>query len=1612
MSRVCAVQGCETLYNQEHPTNAESSNYLDAIGPSGPWSVSGVNLNPSNSKEIFICKHHIETAKRKVDQPIRKSAVMAHPEYRISPPSNDASATLPGYCRLCLTEDGPMVVPKEAKVFQQLAMKITACLQMTIPVDELRNSLMCKKCYEMLEQSYQFRLRCSRYNVYLKMRKSLDPDRSQPLRYKENWYWYSCLGNNLKSVYWGCSVVCCPAYIVTYPSGKVNENFARHQHKQKLDEVRLVYGSGEFIHDGFRYSFDMINPNRTLQFSCRSLNDPYKKCGATLTSNDKSEVLTFTEHNHPMETILESALRESGTNEKRSVTMIRGQHLELVVCLGFWYGTMADHSRISHWDCIRPNCTGSITMTDGVMQLHGGHNHQPVWLKWGAAASKVSESKVPMVMKILNLTAAKQQPPQAKKPPVHVVKPNASQSGGQIVVRSASSLTQVPSPVNNTVEQTALENRPITIKGEVVDPEYYDLETSEQDIVQFVLEKPNVPAIVSTNNVGIQQTKPQTTGGTVTVRQNHPIKIVRPAFKRLVPILPAPPPPPPPSMPKILNVMSLSDQPRPVPVPEPLILTKNEDELAAEQAMEEDEAETITDEVLPESSSGGQQQPSSEVRPMMLVSSGSVTSDNTLKVTALDEQFSMAELTGGEEEQGQGNGAAGAEEVDEDVLCDLMDDEEIPGIIPVDIQLYQTTYTSPPQPAYKPAAVPEQPKRLSNSALSGKPSASSVVAPAPVKIPARHSLPATVQHRNPSQKNVIPLKKPLHPIAMVAKLNDKEPVKRIGSKVFQIHNTTIKKFKADSTTAPQKRSVESVPLDSARVDKDPQTDPIAVATEPHEHVEDANANGDAPPKKQTVTLVQPTQRQPKPVAPKPSGVKPAEPTNAAAKTVQLVKLQKSEQMLNYEGHLYKIKWSNDSCFYWDCMLREQVSCMAILETPSDARASSQWVRHGTHNHKIPKPIANEDSSGRYQMFNANTGIAKMKRVPQRTLSAVEVEEQKGRMMYLKKNKLLSYSVSKPDGKLVLNYANFIYDLLVEQETGFRWKCTTCASMLDTDEKFSIAKTVGEMHNHGPKVPVIDLAVDEAPAAAATLEEPASGTATPVDVAIEKEDERTTESEQDATSIDPLSEQPTTSDTSGQVSEKRKKVLKKLKRVDDKLGKRIESGDDDASRESGGKPDGRRDSKKTNDIPKKVKRVPTKETEKKDDSVATESMKAKSDDEEMVLDSLSGQLISLKELKRKEMIGEEETSKQLKAEEKLKPALEEKSDDEEMVLDPSSGQLITRLDLKRQENRAALLGDLEDKDDDATVLDPLTGEFKRQGDLNSTILMEPTEIDENSESNTTQPQEEPPKEDFEELLSTSKSAKPADVVEPQKSPPKRLKKGSLAMLKLIMELHKSLLKADPERNFEVVPRPDNTCWIKFNEFPYMLEKLQSSNTSLWCCALPPQYACRSKLVLDDSRKTVTSSYASHCHTLNLKDMFDGHEAQEEGEIRDTDQDDPRRYTFSKQPDFVYQLKLDDDYLYNCLTISKTGISCWRCASRQKYNCKAMVTMVGDFESMTRNRFTHSHGVPGAEEEEEGDKSGGVGEEAAAEEETGAKGKRDSVGEEDGEASRKKRKRQTL
>lgn len=114
-----------------------------------------------------------------------------------------------------------------------------------------------------------------------------------------------------------------------------------------------------------------------------------------------------------------------------------------------------------------------------------------------------------------------------------------------------------------------------------------------------------------------------------------------------------------------------------------------------------------------------------------------------------------------------------------------MDDEEIPAIIPVDIQLYQATYTSPPQPTYNKPAASEQPKRLSNSALSGKPSVSSAV-PASTKIAARHSLPAPVQHKTAPQKSVIALKRPLHPIAKVAKLNDKEPVKRIGSKVFQV----------------------------------------------------------------------------------------------------------------------------------------------------------------------------------------------------------------------------------------------------------------------------------------------------------------------------------------------------------------------------------------------------------------------------------------------------------------------------------------------------------------------------------------------------------------------------------------------------------------------------------------------------------------------------------------------------------------------------------------------------------------------------------------------------------------------------------------------------------
>lgn len=270
-------------------------------------------------------------------------------------------------------------------------------------------------------------------------------------------------------------------------------------------------------------------------------------------------------------------------------------------------------------------------------------------------------------------------------------------------------------------------------------------------------------------------------------------------------------------------------------------------------------------------------------------------------------------------------------------------------------------------------------------------------------------------------------------------------------------------------------------------------------------------------------------------------------------------------------------------------------------------------------------------------------------------------------------------------------------------------------------------------------------------------------------------------------------------------------------------------------------------------------------------------------------------------------------------------------------------------------------DLDDGDDDAMVLDPLTGKFRRKGDLDKVDPKAATsESGSGSEVDEPQPQAEPLSEDYEELL------KGNTKTDKDSAKAKKYKSGSLAALKKEMTLYKKLVASSGKnRSFEVVPLPEKTCLIKHNDFTYQLDAINDTH-SIWKCSLSPQYVCRGRLQLDTACKEVTVFTVNHCHPASLTDMFDTHTDNEKGKIKDTDQDSLREYTFHKRPDNVYLLLLDDGFVYTCLTISKTGVSSWRCFSRQSNNCKAVLTMEGNFSSVVRNRFNHSHEPQGLSE----------------------------------------------
>lgn len=231
---------------------------------------------------------------------------------------------------------------------------------------------------------------------------------------------------------------------------------------------------------------------------------------------------------------------------------------------------------------------------------------------------------------------------------------------------------------------------------------------------------------------------------------------------------------------------------------------------------------------------------------------------------------------------------------------------------------------------------------------------------------------------------------------------------------------------------------------------DDMNDPIAVPAEPHENVpstgesdilQNAEAtscienSAEANKAAEIAELIQSTDSDAKPLPVR----NPKENDNSSektmsTKTVQVVKLQKSEQMLNFEGHLYKINWCNRRFNYWECMLREQVRCMAILETRGND--SRSWTKYGSHNHKVPKPIVNDDSEGKYQMFNASSGIAQVKRPPKQNLTIQQIKEQDGKMMSLRRRKLFNYSIMRKNSKLTLTFGNNTYYIVQMAEPGF------------------------------------------------------------------------------------------------------------------------------------------------------------------------------------------------------------------------------------------------------------------------------------------------------------------------------------------------------------------------------------------------------------------------------------------------------------------------------------------------------------------------------------------------------------------------------------------------
>ncbi|XP_053682065.1 uncharacterized protein LOC128732751 isoform X2 [Sabethes cyaneus] len=1398
-----------------------------------------------------------------------------------------------------------MVVPKDGKAYAQLATKIKTCLDISIPVEELTNSVLCKKCYECLEQFHLFKARCSRHAQYLAMRKSSQPDRKQLLRYGESWYWYSCMGTNLTSVHWGCSVVCCPAFIVTYPSGKVCTKNAHHLHKQKMDEVRQIYCNGEFIYDGFRFSFDVITQNRSLLFSCKSLNDPTSKCKAILITNDRSEVLSMGIHKHARETIIESAVIDAETNIKRSIILIRGSLREIALCEGFWYETVCRQSNISYWNCIRSNCLGSMTMTNGIVEFNGSHFHNPVWLKWGALANKFSnEPKPSVLMKVINpqkrgIGVQKIVPPSpVSKPPARIV---------QQPIKTAPLLSEKDIKLEKSDNVFSDNTIPVAAGRQPVIDQYSNSvfsnhnRYSETAVAPHIVQPSALPAAAST--IPSQPTlnrqvhtikRPSNSTATITSQVGKPGPIIRrPNVPPAVPALKG--------MPKILHVMSLNKDAVVIEQQkqQQALLAQTEfidgltDTIPASQdpvikqeiefdETEEEEPETITDEIIPASSGITKRNPAADPLFSNNIPNNDLTTQDTgssLHATPFVNTVQPAVAL-------SSSSYTTNSVMDDDNLYDLQDDDDVPPIVPIDVR-----------PFYKPVKAAEQrpPTHVSPTrGISHKLQPNPPRCAAPI---ARYqcSGPRTAANDNRKSGCTVPIVRYHYSVSRTAK-NDSEgsssfeSQKRFSDGV-ELHGTIVKRIKYSKI----------VPEENADLLTE---DPIAVPTEPHELIEtdneereEGNTSGNEPA--QISPSVSPVQnshdgesnqcpgssetdsatdvgsvdisnhsKQPSPVVSNTES--PSEPSdkripprdssvrvvdkNQPTKTVQLVKLQKSEQMLNYEGHLYKIKWCHENYNYWECMLRAQVHCTALLETKGNDQ--STWIKYGMHNHKVPKPIANEESVGRYQMLSS-TIVANVKLKQKQTIPIEDINSQEGQMMFLNKRKMFGFQIELHKTKARLLFANYTYEVIKQTYPGFRWKCINCECLLDTDEMFSIAKQPGAAHNHGPVMPVIDLLLGDA----------------------DRKKEKTKSCAND-TSASP---QSSVTDTD-----------KNCRRLDKPARSDVES-------------------KANND------------------------QKINEDDDDGIEDMFPKAI-------------ETGEATQLNQPDEL-------SDDDEIVLDPLSGEFCRKSDIQRRENRALLLGSNEE-DDDEEVLDPLTGQFRRKGDIAEPTFpdIEPG-IDESTQQS--KPQEDLPIEDFEELLEGIVN-EDAGVKKSKKINPK-----SLAALKHEITFYQRLQKPNQDRNFEVLPQDDDTCWIRFNQFVYELDKIDES-FSTWKCYLSRQYACRGKINLDADCTTVTATKLNHCHLAS--DMFLARSQQEEGQILDSVSKTNRQYTFYKRPKNVFLLKLDDGYFYSCLTISKTDVSCWRCAQRQTYGCKAIITMEGNFRSMVRNRFTHSHDQPAGEPNE--------------------------------------------